>query len=47
MSSYRPYRPTNRITPALAEIKEYSGCRYDPEVIDACLVLFNKGFTLE
>lgn len=47
MSSYRPYRPANGITPALEEIKEYRGRRYDPEVVDACLVLFNKGFTLE
>lgn len=46
MASYRPYRPANGIAPALAEIKEYRGRRYDPEVVDACLTLFNKGFML-
>jgi len=47
MASYRPYRPANGIALALAEIKEYRGSRYAPEAVDACLTLFNKGFTLE
>ena len=47
MASYRPYRPANGIAPALAEIQAHSGSRYAPEVVDACLALFNKGFTLE
>ena len=46
-SSYRPYRPANGIAAALAEIAEYRGTRYAPDVVDACLGLFGKGFTLE
>lgn len=46
-SSYRPYRPANGIAVALAEIAEYRGSRYAPEVVDACLGLFEKGFMLE
>ena len=47
MASYRPYRPANGIAPALAEIGAYRDSRYAPEAVDACLALFNKGFTLE
>lgn len=47
IASYRPYRPANGIAAALAEIAEYRDSRYAPEVIDACLALFNKGFGLE
>lgn len=47
MASYRPYRPANGIALALAEIGAYRGSRYAPEAVDACLALFNKGFTLE
>ncbi len=47
MASYRPYRPANGIAPALAEIKAHSGSRYAPEVVAACLTLFDKGFKLE
>ena len=46
-ASYRPYRPANGIAPALAEIAKFRGIRYDLEVVDACLALFKKGFTLE
>jgi putative nucleotidyltransferase with HDIG domain len=46
-SSYRPYRPANGITVALAEIVKYRGSRYSIEVVDACMGLFNKGFKLE
>ncbi len=47
MASYRPYRPANGIASALAEIEIHSGSRYAPEVVAACLALFNNGFTLE
>lgn len=47
IASYRPYRPANGITAALAEIAAYSGSRYASEVVYACLALFNKGFMLE
>lgn len=46
-ASYRPYRPANGIDTALAEIRGYRGSRYDPDVVDACLGLFNRGFMLE
>jgi len=46
-SSYRPYRPANGIAVALAEITAYRCSRYDPDIVDACLGLFNKGFVLE
>ena len=45
-ASYRPYRPANGINAALAEITAYRGRRYTPEVVDACLAVFNKGFVL-
>lgn len=46
-ASYRPYRPANGTAVALAEIQAHSSSRYTPEIVDACLALFNKGFTLE
>ena len=48
MSSHRPYRPKLGIDRALAEIAEYKGVRYDPDVVDACLRLINEqGYTIE
>jgi PAS domain S-box-containing protein len=47
MSSHRPYRPAVGIDPALDEIEQGSGVRYDERVADACLRLFReKGFVL-
>jgi len=46
-SSYRPYRPANGIAVALEEIVKWRGSRYAIAVVDACMGLFNKGFTLE
>lgn len=45
IASHRPYRPSRGIEQALLEIKEYSGVLYDPEVVAACLSLFQEGFT--
>lgn len=47
MSSHRPYRPALGIEKALAEIKKRRGTLYDPKVADACLRLFEKGFSFE
>ena len=48
MSSHRPYRPTLGLDRALAEITENRGIRFDPDVVDACLLLFNeKGYKIE
>ena len=47
MSSHRPYRPGLGIEAALAEIIQFSGSRYDPVVVEACLRLFReKAYTI-
>jgi PAS domain S-box-containing protein/putative nucleotidyltransferase with HDIG domain len=47
MSSHRPYRAARGIERALEEISQNSGTFYDPEVVDACLRLFEKGFRFD
>jgi len=48
MSSHRPYRPALGIDKALQEILKNRGILYDEDVVDACLVLFEKkGFRFE
>ncbi len=47
MSSNRPYRPALGMGKAIAEIYQHRGKVYDPEVVDACLSLFDKGFRLD
>jgi len=42
MSSHRPYRPALGIDKALEEISQNRGILYDPEVVDACLKLFEE-----
>ena len=42
MSSHRPYRPAIGTEPALAEIEEGAGSRYDADVSTACLELFRE-----
>ncbi len=44
ISSHRPYRPALGTEVALAEIKEKRGKLYDPNVVDACIAVFEKGF---
>lgn len=47
MTFHRPYRPARGIDDALEEITKNRGILYDPDVVDACLRLFNeKGFKL-
>ena len=41
-SSHRPYRPTRGIESALDEIKKNRGVLYHPDVVDACLALFEE-----
>ena len=43
MSSHRPYRPALGAGRAFEEISNGKGKLYDPEVVDACLELFNSG----
>ncbi len=42
MSSHRPYRPSLGIDIAIEEIKKNRGILYDPNVVDACMDLFEK-----
>jgi PAS domain S-box-containing protein len=45
MSSHRPYRPAMGSEPALAEIEQGAGTRYDAAASSACLQLFrDEGF---
>ena len=46
MSSHRPYRPAIGVGPALEEVEQGRGVRYDERAADACLRLFrDEGFT--
>ncbi len=45
ISSHRPYRPSLGIDAALDEIRKGKGRLFDPEVVDACLELFDEGFS--
>jgi hypothetical protein len=42
MASFRPYRPPIGINAALDEIRKNKGILYDPDVVNACLNLFEK-----
>jgi HD-GYP domain-containing protein (c-di-GMP phosphodiesterase class II) len=43
MASHRPYRPALGIDAALTEIRAGSGRRYDQQIVDACVALFESG----
>lgn len=45
MSTHRPYRPSLGIDAALDEIKKHRGTQFDEKVVDACLKVFERGFT--
>lgn len=46
MASHRPYRPSKGIDMALDEIKKNKGKKYDEQVVDACLKVFeDNNFT--
>ncbi|MCK4535060.1 MAG: PAS domain S-box protein, partial [Syntrophobacterales bacterium] len=48
MATNRPYRPSLGIAEALKEIRRGRDTLYDPEVVDACLKIFEeRGFYLE
>jgi len=44
MISHRPYRPAHTLEEALDEIRKNKGKLYDPEVVDACIEVFEEGF---
>ena len=48
MISQRPYRTSQGIEDALNELRQYSGIRYDEDVVKTCIDLFNvHGFQFE
>ncbi|MBI5607004.1 MAG: HD domain-containing protein, partial [Deltaproteobacteria bacterium] len=48
MASHRPYRPGWGIDKALDEISQNKDRFYDPQVVDACVRLFQeKGFSFQ
>jgi PAS domain S-box-containing protein/putative nucleotidyltransferase with HDIG domain len=47
MASHRPYRPGLGLPAAMQEVRQHRGTYYDPDVVDACVRLFEeKGYTL-
>ena len=42
MASHRPYRPALGIDVALEELRRNTGILYDPDVVNACIRLFQK-----
>jgi len=47
MSSHRPYRASLGLDAALDEIKKNKGVKYDKEAVEACLAVFESGFTFD
>lgn len=48
LTSNRSYRNAFPLNEALEEVLSHSGTKYDPDVVDACLKLFNeKGYKME
>ncbi|HOK56743.1 MAG TPA: PAS domain S-box protein [bacterium] len=47
MTFHRPYREKKTIKEALEEIETNSGILFEPEVVNATLKVFNKGFDFE
>jgi putative nucleotidyltransferase with HDIG domain len=43
IASHRPYRPARGIAAALDEIRAGRGTRYNQQVVDACVALFESG----
>jgi HD-GYP domain-containing protein (c-di-GMP phosphodiesterase class II) len=43
IASHRPYRPALGLQPAIDEIRTNRGKLYDPQVVDVCLTLVEKG----
>jgi HD-GYP domain-containing protein (c-di-GMP phosphodiesterase class II) len=48
MASHRPYRPALGIDRALEEIKSGRGSKFDSDVVDTCVKLFEtRAFKLD
>jgi len=46
IASHRPYRPALGMDAAIAEISQFSGLKYDAQVVAACVSLFENGYSL-
>ncbi|MDA3814492.1 MAG: HD-GYP domain-containing protein [Candidatus Cloacimonetes bacterium] len=44
MTSHRPYRPALGLEKALEDITQNKGTYFDPNVVDACIKIFDNGF---
>lgn len=47
MMSHRPYRASLGEEAAMEEIKSNRGTLYDPDVVDGCIKVFERGFSFE
>jgi putative nucleotidyltransferase with HDIG domain/PAS domain S-box-containing protein len=47
MASHRPYRVAHGLERAFEEILRNKGTLFDPQVVDACLTVFEKGFQFD
>ena len=43
MQSHRPHRPAMRLEKAIEELMTYKGVLYDPDVVDACILILQSG----
>lgn len=47
MASHRPYRPAVGVSKALDEIRSNGGMLYDTDTVEACLRLFQNGYSFD
>ena len=47
VASHRPYRPSKGVDEALRIVREGRGRAFDPSAADACIALFEDGYSLE
>jgi HD-GYP domain-containing protein (c-di-GMP phosphodiesterase class II) len=47
MMSVRPYRKSMSIEAAVSELRSYAGKQFDPEIVEAFFVAFERGTIAE
>ena len=47
LTAHRPYRPAYKMEQALGEISRRAGKWYDPEIVSACIELFQQGYRID
>jgi HD-GYP domain-containing protein (c-di-GMP phosphodiesterase class II) len=47
MMSVRPYRKTMSIADAVAELRAHVGTQFDPAIVDAFFIAFDRGMITE